>query len=107
MSRANTVETGGVCIYCGHPLKAGKATADHIIPKSRGGASEDYNIIACCRACNCAKDRMIIPTFVRTMGPRQRIGFERRVERLHDRRMISDEKYSLLMERSPSYRSWT
>lgn len=28
------------------------ATLDHIIPRSKGGTDEDYNLITCCNKCN-------------------------------------------------------
>ena len=41
------------CGYCGKELfKAGTATLDHIIPKSRGGRHTKANLLSCCRKCN-------------------------------------------------------
>ena len=40
------------CRYCGRDLHHGTATVDHIIPRSRGGSSDDWNLCLCCRDCN-------------------------------------------------------
>lgn len=41
-----------VCPYCmcEYPLK--NATYDHLIPRSRGGSSEPYNLVWACKRCN-------------------------------------------------------
>ena len=50
-SKANIlVRDGQKCAYCGSTR--GKLTLDHIIPKSRGGASTFENCVASCRPCN-------------------------------------------------------
>jgi 5-methylcytosine-specific restriction endonuclease McrA len=41
------------CAYCGTSKKA--LTIDHILPKSRGGATDFENCVASCRDCNAAK----------------------------------------------------
>lgn len=51
---------GGVCFYCGrrtvlrpkHPPIDLCATRDHILPRSRGGSNELFNMVLACRACN-------------------------------------------------------
>lgn len=40
------------CIYCGRSA----TTVDHILPRSRGGASTWENLAAACRPCNALKD---------------------------------------------------
>lgn len=42
---------GRRCAYCG----ARAATVDHILPRSRGGASTFANLVAACRDCNSVK----------------------------------------------------
>jgi 5-methylcytosine-specific restriction endonuclease McrA len=45
------------CQYCGH--ERGNLTVDHVIPRSRGGASTWENIVTCCAPCNRQKgDRL-------------------------------------------------
>ncbi len=41
------------CSYCGEDKS--KMTIDHIIPRSRGGATSFENCVASCRACNTRK----------------------------------------------------
>lgn len=41
-----------VCAYCGKKA----TTIDHILPKSRGGANNYMNTVACCYPCNGKKD---------------------------------------------------
>lgn len=40
------------CQYCGTPKDL---TLDHVIPKSRGGASSWQNLVAACKRCNATK----------------------------------------------------
>lgn len=47
------IRDGFKCAYCNS--QNGKMTIDHIIPKSRGGASSFENCVSCCRACNVKK----------------------------------------------------
>jgi 5-methylcytosine-specific restriction endonuclease McrA len=44
-----------ICMYCGHHLKTGNATVDHIIPKVLGGVSSFINCVASCFRCNTKK----------------------------------------------------
>lgn len=49
---------GGRCKYCGDRLTAKDATADHVVPRKRGGANSRENIVAACRPCNKAKGHL-------------------------------------------------
>lgn len=40
-----------VCAYCGGPPE----TVDHVLPRSRGGASSWLNLVAACTPCNAFK----------------------------------------------------
>lgn len=42
----------GICHYCRRQCKPGELTMDHIIPLSRGGTSERFNIVPACKECN-------------------------------------------------------
>ncbi len=57
--RANVVSRRNIlirdrfaCQYCKKVLPAAGLTLDHVIPRSRGGASDWGNMVACCYACN-------------------------------------------------------
>lgn len=40
------------CQYCGQQLPAKELTCDHVVPRSRGGATEWTNLVTCCPSCN-------------------------------------------------------
>jgi 5-methylcytosine-specific restriction endonuclease McrA len=42
------IRDGGMCQYCGKVAQ----TADHVVPRSHGGADDVSNLVACCHACN-------------------------------------------------------
>jgi 5-methylcytosine-specific restriction endonuclease McrA len=47
-----------ICQYCGKHVS--KPTADHIIPKSKGGKSSWHNVVTACHSCNNKKgDRLL------------------------------------------------
>jgi 5-methylcytosine-specific restriction endonuclease McrA len=37
-----------LCVYCGGEAN----TVDHVIPTSKGGTDEPFNLVACCARCN-------------------------------------------------------
>ena len=43
---------GNTCQYCHRVSAAKNLTLDHVIPRSKGGASTWENLVACCFACN-------------------------------------------------------
>ena len=53
------------CFYCGRsPKESGKPlTADHVIPRSRGGTNEISNQVLACYRCNGRKGSMPIQAF--------------------------------------------
>lgn len=62
-------EQGSKCIYCGveMTLKLGlpnTVTKDHIIPRSKGGVSDAWNIVAACSKCNSSKKDNSVLTFL-------------------------------------------
>lgn len=44
--------SGSKCIYCDKYLTTENATADHIIPISKGGNNTQVNLVVCCKDCN-------------------------------------------------------
>lgn len=50
----------GICNYCNKKFPPGELTMDHIIPLSRGGKSERFNITASCKECN-NKKKYLLP----------------------------------------------
>jgi 5-methylcytosine-specific restriction endonuclease McrA len=53
LSRKNILlRDRNTCQYCGEILASGELTLDHVIPRSRGGASTWENLVACCHYCN-------------------------------------------------------
>lgn len=49
----------GICHYCGASVPPSELTMDHLIPISRGGTSERYNIVAACKDCNNRKKNLL------------------------------------------------
>ena len=49
------VRDGKTCQYCSKRLQADELTFDHVIPRSRGGASSWENVVAACPTCNMRK----------------------------------------------------
>jgi 5-methylcytosine-specific restriction endonuclease McrA len=53
LSRKNILlRDRNTCQYCGEVLPTSELTLDHVIPRSRGGASTWENLVACCHLCN-------------------------------------------------------
>lgn len=48
------------CQYCLRPLNTKQITLDHIVPKSRGGASSFENCVAACYECNIRKGSKLL-----------------------------------------------
>ena len=49
----------GICHYCGESFPPKELTMDHVIPIARGGRSEKFNLVPCCKACNTKKKQML------------------------------------------------
>ena len=49
-----------VCSYCGE-----EATGyDHVVPISKGGTNDDWNLVPCCKACNTIKNNQPLVEFL-------------------------------------------
>jgi len=51
----------GICHYCKKMFLPAQLTMDHIIPVARGGKSEKFNLVPCCKECNTQK-RNLLPS---------------------------------------------
>jgi 5-methylcytosine-specific restriction enzyme A len=49
----------GKCHYCGGKFHPEDLTMDHLIPLSRGGRSERFNIVPACKECNNKKKHLL------------------------------------------------
>ena len=68
-------EQNGLCAYCTKPMKLkghghDRATVDHMIPKSKGGASAIYNYAAACFCCNNTKADKLLYVFLEDLSRR-------------------------------------
>lgn len=52
--------SSGICHYCNMHFPPRDLTMDHVIPLARGGRSEKFNLVPCCKACN-TKKRQLLP----------------------------------------------
>ncbi len=50
----------GKCYYCGLKFHPDELTMDHLIPLSRGGKSEKFNLVPACKECN-NKKKYLLP----------------------------------------------
>lgn len=49
----------GICHYCRQKFPPRELTMDHVIPLSRGGKSEKFNLVPCCKECNTKKKQLL------------------------------------------------
>lgn len=52
--------SSGICHYCANNFIPSELTMDHVIPLSRGGKSQKFNLVPCCKECN-TKKRQLLP----------------------------------------------
>lgn len=43
------------CFYCGLPAPLATLEVDHVVPVARGGADDEWNLVAACTDCNAGK----------------------------------------------------
>ena len=66
MSLETIIERDGtVCVWCGHEPWRRDLTAEHVVPRSRGGRTSVENLTVACRACNKRRGTRPVVSFVR------------------------------------------
>jgi len=58
---------GPVCVWCGRAALGNDLTADHIVPRSRGGRTSPENLTVACRSCNKRRGTKPVVSFVRSL----------------------------------------
>lgn len=59
---------GRKCHYCARSIGIGKATLDHIVPKSKGGPWKKSNMVVACEPCNNKRGDMDYQEFLELCG---------------------------------------
>lgn len=68
-------KSGNRCFYCGRePRGYVRLYIDHVIPRSRSGSDEDWNLVAACNDCNGSKGADTLEQF-RLRRARERAGW--------------------------------
>lgn len=70
---------GPTCVWCGRELWEADLTAEHLLPRSRGGHATPENLAVACRRCNRARRTQSVVGYVRS---RQAAGAAPRLEGL-------------------------
>jgi 5-methylcytosine-specific restriction endonuclease McrA len=65
--------TDSICLYCGVNLNHGNATADHIVPISKGGNNCQVNLIVVCNGCNSERGDIDMDEFIKIKNPNTKI----------------------------------
>jgi len=58
---------GAVCVWCGRAPWRTDLTAEHIVPRSRGGRTSPENLTIACRVCNKRRGTKPVVAFVRSL----------------------------------------
>ena len=59
------IRDGYLCQYCGNTA----TTVDHIVPVTKGGTDEDFNLTSACNGCNSRKGNRMGQFFSTTLKP--------------------------------------
>lgn len=51
---------GFACVYCGRKAPDVELEVDHVVPTSKGGTSQDSNLVSACRECNGGKSDSLL-----------------------------------------------
>jgi 5-methylcytosine-specific restriction endonuclease McrA len=95
LSRKNILlRDRNTCQYCGVVLPSAELTLDHVVPRSRGGASTWENLVAACHSCNRRKGNHLLQELEHMKLQREPRPFTLHTSR-HIMRMIghSDQKW--------------
>ena len=88
LSRKNILlRDRNTCQYCAEVLPSSELTLDHVIPRSRGGASTWENLVACCHECNRRKGNQLLHELTEMKLQREPRSFSLHTSR-HIMRMI-------------------
>lgn len=68
---------GFTCRYCGRQADVVPLTIDHVQPVSKGGTSEDENLLTACEACNSGKSDKLLGSIAPTEADRLKLAQER------------------------------
>ncbi len=58
---------GGRCFFCNDVLSAAEASVEHLVATANGGANNDENCVACCKALNSLLGRMSLKEKLRVV----------------------------------------
>ncbi len=58
---------GALCVWCGRAPWRTDLTAEHIVPRARGGRTSPENLTVACRACNKRRGTRPVVAFVRSL----------------------------------------
>jgi hypothetical protein len=58
---------GNRCFFCQQPIPAGEASVEHLNATANGGAKDDENCVACCKAVNTALGSLSIKAKVQAI----------------------------------------
>ncbi|OAM73049.1 HNH endonuclease [Devosia elaeis] len=72
--KAAAARQAGCCKYCFVPFSVSPATAEHRVPRSKGGSNLGHNIDAACERCNKLKATMGAKRFVGVIKGTPQIG---------------------------------
>jgi 5-methylcytosine-specific restriction endonuclease McrA len=67
VSRIEDIVTrdGPCCVWCGREVWPRDRTADHLLPRSRGGRGGYENLVLACRPCNRNRRSQAVASYVR------------------------------------------
>lgn len=72
------------CVYCGATPERAALRVDHVIPRSAGGPTEEFNLVTACHTCNAGKAASILESGPESLGDLTAIPFESKPRREPD-----------------------